>query len=119
MATTWRLIKRVFWALAIVLATVFAFINLQIVEINLDPLGLGLDSLQAVETPLAYVILGSVALGLVIGFFLSYDAMRPTRRALRDERRQTKALLRENERVTEALKTVDHPDSAGPPVARF
>lgn len=113
-----RLMKRVFWGAVIVLAAVFAFINLHIVDVNLDPLGTGLESLEQARLPLAFIILGSVALGLVLGVVLSYDATRPARRELRAQKRQAQDLKRENDRMTEALKSADHPDTAGPPVLR-
>lgn len=114
-----RLLKRVFWISIILLATVFAFTNMHDVRIVLDPLGLGIEAIETMEIPLAYVILASVALGLIVGVGLAWDAYRPTRRALNAERREAHHLRRENERFVEALKTADHPESAGPPAARF
>lgn len=114
-----RVIKRVFWALVIVIATVFAFTNMHPVTITLDPIGLGFEALQEVVTPLAYVILVSIGFGLIVGVGLAWDAYRPTRRALNAERREAHMLRRENERFVEALKASDHPESAGPPAARF
>ena len=69
--------------------------------------------------PLAVVIIGTLALGLVVGVLLAYDATRPTYRALAAERREARLLRRENARVVDALKAVDSPESAGPPATRL
>ena len=113
-----RLLQRVFWVGVIVLATIFAFINLHDVSVNLDPLGLGFDVLQSAQIPLAFVILGSVAVGLIVGVMLMWLSTWPSQRALSSERREARKLRRENERMSEALKQADHPDTAGPPVVR-
>lgn len=113
-----RVIKRVFWGAVLVLATTFAFINLQTVEVHLDPLGLGFEAMQTVRTPLAFVILASVALGLILGWALSVDATWQTGRALNAEKRTAKKLKLENEKMMAAMKAADHPDSAAPPARR-
>lgn len=113
-----RHLKWIFRVVVILIATIFAFINMQSVTVHLDPLGLEFEALAAVEMPLAFVIIASVALGLIIGVLWMWGAYRPTSRALRAERRTVRQLERENERAIQALKTSDHPDSVGPPARR-
>lgn len=110
-----RTIKRSFWILVLVLVAVFAVINVETVEIVIDPLGLGFEALRPVYAPLAVVIFATLGIGLLVGVVLENDRGRAARRDLRRAKADLARLEADVERMHRAMKAADHPDSAGPP----
>ena len=73
---------------------------------------------SGVDMPLALVIFGALAVGLLLGVLLENDRGRAARRELRQRRAELARLGGEAARLQQALKTVDHPESAGPALPR-
>lgn len=113
-----RFLRRAFWILILLAAAIFAVINMQVVEVVIDPLGLGFQALKPLFLPLAYVIFLSLGVGLLVGVLLENDRGRPNRRELREKRAEVAKLRAEVQRMHQTMKAADHPDSAGLPVIR-
>ena len=85
-----RILKTLFWLVVAVILIVLGLANREMVELNALPevLEARLGAVPDVELPLFLVVLGSVALGLLIGFIWEWLREIP-------ERAQARSLARE------------------------
>lgn len=102
-----RLIRNVVVILLLTIVIIFAVTNMGDVTIEMDPFGLQVDALQPVTLPLAFVILGSTAIGLVIGVVMMRIAAMPVYAENRRRGRDIKKLEAENARLQESLRSSD------------
>lgn len=102
-----RLLKTALVLFLGIAALVFAVTNMHDVEIHLDPLGLGVETLRSLQVPMAFVILSAVAVGLIIGVVLMRLVARPIYSDNRRQRREVERLRGEVSRLQESLRAAD------------
>jgi hypothetical protein len=105
-------------ALVGVAVVIFTATNMVAVTVEIDPFGLGLDALRPLQLPLAFVILISLALGLVVGVVMMRLTAWPIYRDARRSQRELTVLRKENAKLMETLKAADHPASIALPATK-
>ena len=113
-----RVIKNGIVVAVVLIILTFTVANMAPVRVVLDPFGLGVAALAPIQAPLAFVALGFVAVGMILGVVLMRLALWDALKNARRHAAEVKALHKENARLREALKAADHPASIALPASR-
>lgn len=115
-----RMMKQIAAGLLLIAVIIFAVTNMHTVVVELDPFGFGwaegwrtatADGAAAIQIPLAFVIFGVLAIGLVLGVVLMRLVAWPIYRDHRRQRRELDGLRAEIAKLQTTLKNTDHPAS--------